>query len=350
MTLGVSLLVASVIVVTALTVHHSVHEPSTTSTQPKGPTTSATTPTTATTQAPKGSGGSYAVGTTTLSIVEPGVVGATADRLLPTAIFYPAPGVVAGQGTGVQPERTRAPYPLLVFSQGYNISVQAYSTLFADWASAGFVVAVPMYPHTDPSEPSALDENDITNHPADLRFVITALLNAAQRPGALLSGLVNANEIGVIGHSDGADVSLAVSANSCCQDPRVKAAAILSGAELASFGGHYGFSGGVPLLVAQGSADAVNLPACSAQIYDGAGPNKYYLDLLGAPHEPPYSAPGPDQQIVARVTTDFFDGELAGQPAALAALATDGNIAGRSSLTSAASAPQADGVCPGAPG
>jgi len=237
-----------------------------------------------------------------------------------------------------------------VFSQGYDLSVQAYSTLLTDWASAGFVVAAPTYPHTDPSDQSALDENDITNHPTDLRYVITTLLDAARGSGSILSGLIDANEIGVVGHSDGADVTLAAATDTCCRDPRVKAAAILSGAELASFGGHYALSGGVPLLVTQGSADTINLPACSAQIYNAAGSPKYYLDLLGAPHESPYADPGPDQQIVAQVTTDFFDTELAGQTAALAAMTTDGNVGGRSALTASALAPQANGACPGAPG
>ena len=236
-----------------------------------------------------------------------------------------------------------------MFSQGYDLSVQAYATLLTGWASAGFVVAAPTYPDTDPSDQHSLDENDITNHPADLRYVITTLLDASHESGSPLSGLIDANAIGVVGHSDGADVALAVAADTCCQDPRVKAAAILSGAELASFGGRYAFSGGVALLVAQGSADTINLPACSAQIYNAAAPPKYYLDLLGAPHEPPYADPGPDQQIVARVTTDFFDAELAGQTAALAAMTTDGSVGGRSSLTASTVSPQEPGTCPGAP-
>ncbi len=313
--------------------------------------TSSTVSTVSTTQPlpPLGVAGSYAVGATSLSIVEPGTTG-TAGRSLPTTVFYPVGGVTTGGDTGAQPDRTHSPYPLLVFSQGYDLSVQAYAALLTDWASAGFVVAAPTYPHTDPSDRGALDENDITNHPADLRDVITTLLDAAQGSGALLSGLIDTNEIGVVGHSDGADVTLAVAADTCCQDPRVKAAVILSGAELASFGGRYVFSGGVPLLVAQGSADTINLPACSAQIYNAAENPKYYLDLLGASHEPPYADPGPDQQIVAKVTTDFFDAELAGQASARGAMATDGNVGERSSLTAGAVSPQAIGACPGAPG
>lgn len=346
--IGVSLLAATVLTVGALYRHKSTPVPATTVTR-RLPTT--TTSTVATTQPvpPLSADGSYAVGTTSLSVMEPGAP-EVGDRSLPTAVFYPVRGIAAAGGPDAQPDRTHAPYPLLVFSQGYDLSVQAYSTLLTDWASAGFVVAAPTYPHTDPSDQRSLDENDITNHPADLRYVISTLLEAAQGSGSPLSGLIDANEIGAVGHSDGADVTLAVAADTCCQDPRVKAAAILSGAELASFGGRYAFSGGVPLLITQGSADTINFPACSAQIYNAAASPKYYLDLLGAPHEPPYADPGPDQQIVAQVTTDFFDAEIAGQSAALAAMTTDGNVGGRTSLTTGPVAPPATGACPGAPG
>jgi len=351
------LIAAAVIRPSLLTVHTSKKAPAA-KTAPTQPTTTATATSTATASeapvptsrpsvSPYSSDGSYAVGTTSLVVVDPVPAGAGAGRSLPTAVFYPGHAVPAGE---VPPDTTHAPYPLLVFSEGYNISVHAYSALLGDWASAGFVVAAPTYPDTEPAGPGALNENDITNHPADLRQVITTVLATAREPGSVLSGLVDANEIGVVGQSDGADVSLAVAANSCCHDPRVKAAAILSGAELASFGGNYQLSGRVPLLVTQGDADTINLPGCSAQIYDAAGPPKFYLDLLGAPHLTPYVGPGPDLRIVANVTTEFFDGELAGQTAALAALTTDGNVVGGSTLTTAPATPQPGGQCPGAPG
>ena len=161
------MLAATAIIVTALTDRQSRQEPVTKATQPEPQTTPPTPPTTARSQSPPAmtSDGSYAVGTTTLPIVEPGGAGGTADRSLPTAIFYPGREAAAGEAAGVQPDRSHAPYPLLVFSQGYDLSVQAYSTLLRDWASAGFVVAAPTYPHTDPGDPGALDENDIITTP-----------------------------------------------------------------------------------------------------------------------------------------------------------------------------------------
>ena len=306
-----------------------------------GSTTTTSVASTTTTTAPAlGAVGTYAVGTTRLTVT------AGAGRSLPTTVWYPATS--APGGTVV--DRAKAPYPLIVFSQGYDEPVTGYQALLVDWASAGFVVAGPTYPRTDPSDPAGVDENDIVNHPADLRAVITTLLGDSAGSGTVLSGLLDAARVGVTGQSDGGDVSLAVSAGSCCTDGRVKAAAILSGAELAAFGGSYFGGRSVPLLVVQGTADTINPPGCSAQIYDAAPAPKYGLELLGAGHLPPYVDPGTYQQTIATVTTDFFDAELAGQPAGLAAMAAAGTVAGVTQFTAAATGPWPHGPCPGAPG
>ncbi|MGH8996285.1 MAG: hypothetical protein ACRDYB_09705, partial [Acidimicrobiales bacterium] len=190
----------------------------------------------------------------------------------------------------------------------------------------------------------------IVNHPTDLRFALSSLLASAEQPHSVLFGLINPDEVGIAGHSDGGDVSLAVAQNSCCRDPSVKAIVVLSGAELAAFGGIYFSVSPIPIFVVQGSADTVNVPACSAQIYDGAISPKYYLDLLGAAHEPPYIESGTDEQIVARTTTEFFDAQLKGERRAAAFLQVDGTVEGVSQLTTASTAPPAPGSCPGAPG
>ena len=288
--------------------------------------------------------GTYQVASTTIDVVEP--AGAAGTRSLPTTVWFPTRSSSPGRSA----DRVPSAYPLLVFSQGYDVPVSAFGTLIGDWASAGIVVAAPTYPRTDASDRAGLDENDIVNHPADLRAVISSVLARSQQPGSALSGRVDAGEIGLVGQSDGGDVSLAVAANACCRDSRVKAVAILSGAELASFGGSYFTGAPVPLLVVQGRADTVNPPGCSVQIYDRAPAPKYYLDLPGAGHLPPYLDAGADQQVVARVTTDFFDARLAGQAAAGPAMAADGSLPGLAQLSAGAAAPLPPGPCPGAPG
>ncbi len=303
------------------------------------PTTSAppTTPppTTTTTEATPSVPGAYRVGTTSITVVE------SSTRSLPTGVWYPS-------ATGTGGSLHGAHFPLLVFSQGYDLSVSAYADLITAWASAGYVVVAPTYPDTAPTSPT-LNESDIVNHPGDLKSVITTVLQLAGQAGSVLAA-VNTGEIGLVGHSDGGDVSLTVAENSAYQDPRVKAVAVLSGAELASFGGTYFGGATVPLLAVQGSADTINPPGCSVQFYTQAPEPKYYLDLLGAQHEPPYTVAGsPAEQVVARVTTEFFDAELAGNKTAASAMATAGNQAGVSQFYPGTPPPVATG-CPGAPG
>ena len=288
--------------------------------------------------------GPYAVGLRYLRILEPassGIANATTlsgqpARLLSTTIRYPA---VGGSLTSEQPGARAAvaagPFPLIVFSQGYDTPVAAYAGLLDAWTRAGYVVAAPTYPDTDPTAPGGVDESDIVNHPRDLRFVISALMSQARRPGDPLAHLVNGQQIAVAGQSDGGDVSLAVAANGCCRDAAVKAAVILSGAELPSFGGNYYSSGSPPLLVVQGDSDTINLPGCSAALYDQAPVPKYYVDLLGAPHLPPYVDPGRVRNYVATTVIDFLDYYLKSHSAGLRTLRRTGGLPGVATLTSA---------------
>ena len=62
--------------------------------------------------------------------------------------------------------------PLIVFAHGFDVGPGIYAALLDAWAAHGYVVAAPEFPLTDPAVAGAsLDENDINNQPADLRFV-----------------------------------------------------------------------------------------------------------------------------------------------------------------------------------
>ena len=229
-------------------------------------------------------------------------------RTLPTLLLYPT------AGSPGQPDRSHAvpdvdagPFPLIVFSQGFDEPVSAYRGLLDAWARAGYVVAAPTYPRTAPTAPGGVNEDDIFNHPRDLRFVISTLRSDGKHSPSPLAGLVNARQIAIAGQSDGAEVTLAAAANTCCRVRAVKAAVILSGSELSGFGGAYYASGSAPLLVTQGNRDTINLPGCSVALYDGAPAPKYYVDVLGAEHLPPYTEPGRARHYVARAVVAFLD-------------------------------------------
>jgi hypothetical protein len=105
-------------------------------------------------------------------------------------------------------------------------------------------------------------------------------------------------------------------------------------------GGAYFTSTTPPILFVQGDADNVNLPADSILMYraDRAGP-RFYLDLFGAGHLPPYQGHGPPALVVARVTVDFLDRYLAGRREAAAAMRRDGHVAGVATLASGSQPP-----------
>lgn len=287
---------------------------STTTTADPSTTTTTVPPTTTTTTEPPQTIGTFGVATAQLTLVEnPG----PNQRPLPTTVWYP---------------QTPGRRPLLVFSQGFWEPTSAYQVLLTDWASAGFVVAAPTYPFTNPpphpytpSTPTgtdaayARDAHDIVNHPADLRFVVQSVLAEAAQPGNYLTGRVDPTEVGLVGQSDGGDVSLAVAANSADFTPKVKAVAVLSGAELANyFGGTY-FTPKlptVPLLAVQSRTDTVSFPSCSVQLYDGAPAPKWYLQLSGVSHLAGYTT-APARTVVARVVTRFFRQELAHEASAM---------------------------------
>jgi predicted dienelactone hydrolase len=300
--------------------------------------------------------GTYRVGMTRLTFAEPAPAAiATGQsrtgqpvRLLPTVIRYPEAAGTPTDSASSAAGATAGRFPLVIFSQGYDISAEAYAALLKAWAEAGYVVADPTYPLTDPSTPGGVDEADITNHPADLRFVISSVIAAGRDSRSPLHDLVDPRQVAIIGHSDGGDVSLAVAADSCCKDAAVKAAVILSGAELSAFGGSYYTPGSVPLLVVQGSADTVNIPGCSAQLYDQAPAPKYYLDIPGAEHQPPYLDPGVTRTDVARAVTAFLDAYLRHRPARLQAISRAGRLPGGETITSLPVLPNAGAYCPGA--
>ena len=74
-----------------------------------------------------------------------------------------------------------------------------------------------------------------------------------------------------------------------------------------------------PMLFVQGSADTINPPWTSVQLYSADhAAARFYLDLFGATHMEPYSGTNPVERLVARVTVDFFDRYVLGQTDATA--------------------------------
>ncbi len=281
---------------------------------------------------------SYAVGLRVLRLVDTSRTielpdGRTEPRTLITYVRYPALGAPGRVDLpGAAPARADGPFPLVVFGHGFDLTPASYTRLLQSWARAGYVVAAPVFPLENADAPGGPNESDLINQPADMSFVISQMLAASRASTGLLAGLVNPSQIAVSGHSDGGDTALAVAYNATFRDPRVKAAVILSGAEIPGVGGFTFPPGGPPLLATQGTADTVNLPSATNAFFAVARPPKYLLSLIGAAHLPPYSYQQPQLSIVERVSIAFLNGYLKHESGALRRLVSLGSVPGRASL------------------
>ncbi len=245
-------------------------------------------------------------------------------RSLLTFIRYPALGGVPGQETAsAAAAASGGPYPLVVFAPGYDETPQPYSPLLDTWAEAGYVVAAPVFPLTNPAAPGGPFEDDIVNQPQDMSFLISQLLDTSAAPADPLYGLIDGSRIAVAGQSDGASTALAVADDSCCHDPRVRAALIFAGQEIDISGGHYYPPGGPPLLAAQGTSDTINPPDYSYQLFAAAPQPKFLLTLIGADHLGPFTNDPTYEPIVARVSADFLAYTLKGAPDASGQMQAD---------------------------
>ena len=261
--------------------------------------------TTSTTTAPAGP--PYPVAALTVPLVDPSRPtishGRTvsSSRALTTTVWFPD-----------RPGR----FPLVVFAHGFDVSPAPYTSLLETWAAHGYVVAAPAFPLTDPAVAGAdLDEGDINNQPADVRFVTDQLV----APPDPLSARIDRTRVSVAGHSDGAETALAASTATVPPgEPAYRAVVVMSGQPVPGAAGH-----NPPALIVQGDADTINPPDYGYSTWDQAASPKLLLVLRGAGHLPPFEAGSPWLSGVEAVTDAFFDVYVAqdGAPTSLAASA-----------------------------
>jgi predicted dienelactone hydrolase len=221
---------------------------------------------------------------------------------------------------------------LIIFGHGFTVTPLIYARLLQSWAAAGYVVAAPVFPLENENAPGGPDESDLINQPADMSYVISALLSATNARSGPLRGLIDPARIAVTGQSDGGDTALALAYNSSFRDRRVSAVIALAGAEMPGVGGYSFPRGTPPLLAVQGTADTINPPRLTDAFFGAAQRPKFRLNLPGSEHLPPYSDQQPQLAIVQGVTTAFLDHYLKQDPRALKRLAAWGSFSGKAAL------------------
>ena len=207
-------------------------------------------------------------------------------RALTTLVWFP---MVGGR------------WPLIVFAHGYQVGPSPYLSLLEAWAAHGYVVAAPEFPLTDQDLAGPnLDEYDINNQPADVRFVTDSLI-ASSSP---VSARIDPARVALAGHSDGAETVLAESlARPAPGEASFRALIAMSVQELPGVT----HTSNPPLLVTQGDADTINPFSYGSTTYQDAAAPKYFLVLKGGGHLPPLQSGSAWLPGLEAVTEAFLD-------------------------------------------
>ncbi len=118
--------------------------------------------------------------------------------------------VLGPSDDGTTLSNKNTPFPTVVFSPGFSVDRNAYSTYTTRLASHGFLVITQTYRNA----------GDHTQNRDDTIKVIDWYLNPTGQDAARVAGRVDASRLGTAGHSLGGKVSFLVAEG----DPRVKAA------------------------------------------------------------------------------------------------------------------------------
>jgi predicted dienelactone hydrolase len=245
-------------------------------------------------------------------------------RQLRTLLLYPKlDGEPAHQG---------APFPLVLFSHGFDGAPDAYKELLREIAGAGYVVAAPQYPLTHTGAPGGPTVGDVANQPADARFVIDQVLDA--KPGAdFLRGRVDRARIGVGGHSLGGITTYGLAYNSCCTHENIKAAFAIAGAASAFPRETFFVDNHTPLLAIHGDDDATLMYDAGHDSWERANAPKYFLTVINGAHgSEARGGTTPKQRIVTEAILHFLDAYVRGNTDALTDLTAVGDTTGLTKL------------------
>ena len=257
-------------------------------------------------------------------------------RDVPVKAFYP---------------KTGGPFPLIILSHGLGGSRDGLDYIGQFWAARGYVCAQIQHAGTDDNvwrnannaqEAEAAMKRaggnlmNIVARPRDVSFAIDQMLKLNGDDKSELNGKINADEIGVAGHSLGGLTALLSAGEKAIgggialdlTDPRIKASVSMSSPinpaaplseQFADFK--------IPNFYLVGADDNAVLGATIAQrqVYDSIeAPDQYLLIIAGADHMAlggqrfGDALPGDaaDHALVQRATLAFWDAELKGNGAA----------------------------------
>ena len=243
--------------------------------------------------------GSYAVVKFTLTLVDPdratppsGSFAGSPTRTLPTDLYAPAFGAPGEVSPDAEIAFADGPFPLVVFAHGFAGSRTNFAGTLAHLASHGFVVAAVEFPSTNLTALSTATANvvDLIEQPRDVSFVINSLLGTGDPQAAHFGVVVDGDRIGLLGHSFGGGTAFLSIVAGPLADDRVDA--VVAVAPFTCVLGAGALSATTaPVLIIQGTSDAISNAAWSDETHELMSPPKSLLRIIGGDHLGYFSDP-----------------------------------------------------------
>jgi predicted dienelactone hydrolase len=270
------------------------------------------------------SAGPFAVGRLQANYVDPSrrtepsaVSGrpATAGRVLPVVVLYPALGDPASPVTdGAVSAQGR--FPVVVYSHGvYSSGAERHEAL-SRWVSAGYVVVAPTFPLT--SRPS-IEVADLPNQPADVEFVAATFRSEVQKPDHPLHARVLTDCLALAGHSLGGATTLAAAFDPCCGSSDPTAVIDIAGVAInVTPGASFADADPLPTLIVHGVRDAVVPYAQSETAFAQLPGPRWFVTIADGQHSSMFEPP--EVEVLTESVVAFLDAQLKGSAGALEAL------------------------------
>jgi dienelactone hydrolase len=211
-----------------------------------------------------GRSGPYAVGYRLISVSQGGIP-------FTAWLFYPA----TDDGYGRALDAAGAPYPAIAFGHAFLTPPLFYTANARHLASWGFAVVLPrtavqLVPY-------------VPGFATDLVEALGELIERGSDPGSFLYRAIDADALGIAGHSMGGGASILAAAD----DPRIRALVAFSPSEtfwpISAVERIAEVEGAVVLLA--GTADTITPPAAHQRpLYAAAGPPRILVTLDGGGH------------------------------------------------------------------